>query len=72
MYLINLGQFVLTMWLAFSANFGSLDRSPAVRGAVVFLTYAVLFAYSVSLALRAIVPVGHFLGVQVRWLVAPI
>jgi hypothetical protein len=64
MWFVNLGQFVLGLWMAFSGSVGSLDDTPALRSALVFLTYAVLLPVSLSNALRACIPIGHFVGVE--------
>ena len=64
MWFVNLGQFVLGLWMAFSGAVGSLEESPALRGALVFLTYAVLLPVALSTALRACIPIGHFVAVE--------
>ena len=64
MWFMNLGQFALGLWLAFSHSVGSVMLDPALRGGIVFLTYAVILPSALSIALRASIPLGRFIGVE--------
>ena len=64
MWFMNLGHFALGMFLAFSPTVGSLFENPALRGGLVFLTYAVILPSALSISLRASIPLGRFIGVE--------
>ena len=64
MWFMNLGQFALGMWMAFTPSVGSLMSNPALRDGLVFLTYAVILPSALSIALRASIPLGRFIGVE--------
>ena len=64
LWCVNLGHFVLAMWLAFSGSVGSAANVPGLLGVLVFFTYAAILPFAFAVALRALIPIGHFFGVH--------
>ena len=64
LWCVNFGQFVLALWLAFSGSVGSAANVPGLLGVLVFFTYAAILPFAFAVALRALIPIGHFFGVH--------